>query len=351
MRVVLLALACFGLIGAGAAGEEPVDLDAAAPPADGPIIGHAYWENDSPYFKFQHGIDRWYTNGVGISVMWHPRFAADFAPWLPFAEQFGDPDRVAFGVTVGQLMFTPDDILDPAFIPDDHPYAGYLYGAAIVQRIRGNTYDHFQIEFGQTGVNSLAEDAQKWVHDLMGDDEPQGWSHQIPDEFQFQLYVRKRWRVDLIEQWWPGHAGGAFGFEALPEVAGALGTMYRNLEGGLILRAGWHLPDDFGPSRLQSITPPPGEQRAGWSVYGFGRASGKLVEGNLPVEGAYSRGGPGLDAERLVGEFQLGVNLAYTDRDWAVQLGYSQTFQSPEFEGQPVWQGIGAWTLSVQHWF
>jgi len=344
-RIMLLAL----LLGAAlsARASDPA-RDASVDRRD--VTVTAYWENDSVFFKPNHSTDRWYTNGVGFSVQWHPRFAADLAAYLPFAEQFGEPDRVPFGVTVGQLMFTPDDINNPNLIRDERPYAGYLYGAAILQRVRGDTMDHFQLEIGQTGDASLAEDAQKAVHDLFDDEEPRGWDNQIQDELQVQAYLRKRWRLDVLAMLGEAPTEAAWGVELIPEVGAAVGTVAIRAEGGAILRAGWRLPDDFGPSRLQNIAAPAVKQD-GWSIYGFIRATGQWVAEDRFVEGSYSRGGHGLDHEPLVGEFEFGTNLAYTRADWAVRLGYSQTYRTPTFKDQPVWHGFGAWTLSVQHWF
>ena len=316
----------------------------------GPVSVEAYWENDAVFYKPNHPTDRWYTNGAGISVLWEPRFAEDLSNWLPFAEQFGEADRVPIGFTVGQLMFAPDDIRRSTLIPNDRPYAGYLYGAAIVQRIRGNTMDHFQLEIGQTGDASLGEDAQKFVHEILDGDEPMGWDNQIDDEIQFQAYVRKRWRLDLTAGQDQTAEASDFGVQIIPEIGGALGTVYRHVEIGMTARIGWRLPDDFGPSRLQSIAPP-AERQDGWSIYGFLRTTARISEENLFVEGSYSRGGHGLDNNVLVGEFQGGVKVACTSGDWSVNLGYSQTYTTPEFDDQPAWHGFGAWTLAVQHWF
>jgi len=309
-----------------------------------------YWENDSVFFKPNHPTDRWYTNGVGFSVLWDDPQVTDQVNDVPWLTLLGEVDRAPVGFTVGQLMFTPDDITQPSLIRNERPYAGYLYAAGILQLVRGNSVDHFQVEIGQTGDASLGEDAQQAVHDLIGDDEPRGWSNQVDDELQVQLYARKRWRLD-VDQW--THEDGSdslWGIQVLPEIGGALGTVYGHVEAGAIARAGWRLPDDFGPSRLQNIAPPATYQE-GWSVYGFARGTARLTAHNLFVEGSYSRGGHGVEQKNLVGELQVGLNLAYTVHDWAFELGYSQTYTTPEYEGQPVWHGHGAWTVSLQHWF
>ena len=84
--------------------------------------------------------DRHYTQGIKLAYFQAdgdlPWGAKQFYGWLPdwgFTEHVGK-----FGYAVGQNMFTPADISTPELLPDDRPYAGWLYAGFILHR-RGVT--------------------------------------------------------------------------------------------------------------------------------------------------------------------------------------------------------------------
>jgi hypothetical protein len=79
-------------------------------------------------------------------------------------------------------MHTPDDIKNPHPPEDDQPYAGVLYVDSLLYA-RTERWGHaWELKLGVVGPSSQAEDVQKDFHDLIGDDEPQGWDTQHPDE-------------------------------------------------------------------------------------------------------------------------------------------------------------------------
>ena len=343
------------------------------PLSKGEGAGHAspysltlYWENDGQLFKWNNPTDRYYTNGVGVSVAFTADRVDRLGEHMPFAEQFG-PAKTAAGLVVAQQIFTPDDIDTAAPLPEDRPYAGHLYGGVFWQREgdagRGvATLDHFQLDAGIVGPSSLAEDAQTWIHERYEIDVPQGWDNQLHDEPTLQLTVRKKWRVDLLgddtttvlqlpdEGFVLG--SGTVGVQLLPELGGTLGNAYRWLEAGTTLRAGWNLPDDFGPGRLTNLGAATGRGEArGLSIYGYVRLTGRAVEHDITIEGNTWRDSLGRDAEPLVGEFQWGAVVAYAWRMWSVTAGYSQTFQTEAFDTQDGTDAWGAYTLRVTGWF
>jgi len=71
-----------------------------------------YWSFQFENDFFANAGDRYYTNGFQIS---HLRY------------------------TVGQQIFTPDDTQAVAVVPDDRPYAGYLYFSTnLLARVQQN---------------------------------------------------------------------------------------------------------------------------------------------------------------------------------------------------------------------
>jgi hypothetical protein len=348
MPSILAALLLAPLSFARADGEappvEPVagGMNVAEQPGAWRISG--YWENDSRTLKPNNRTDRWYTNGVGLSLSFRCDCAAAMTDWIPFGEAF-DAKHRAIGFTAGQLMFTPEDIENPAPILSDRPYAGYLYGGVFLQRSDAHTLDHLELDLGVVGPSSLAENAQIFIHSVFDAIEPEGWDNQLHDEPAIQFYLRKKWRTD---------AGGfklndipPVQFQLIPQVELAVGSVYRHLSGGVLFRVGINLPDDFGPDRLTdvgSFTEPLKPKGGG---YVFVRAGGKVVEHNLFLEGNSSERSQHVDAQTLVGEVQVGFGLQFNYKCCALALNYSQTFVTKEFEDQTGSHGFGALTASL----
>lgn len=312
-----------------------------------------YIDNDSRQIKPNHPQDQHYTNGIGIGLTQHTRWADDVADWMPGHDGFG-PARTGVGYVLAQQMYTPEVITDPAPQPLDHPWAGYLYGGIYWERATDDldapvrTLDHFQLDVGLVGPDSLAEDTQIWWHHRVDADHPAGWANQIKDEPAVQFTFRKKWRFDLLPHNRPDlDEPSAFDIQLIPYAGFGLGTVYRQLEGGATLRAGWNIPDDFGPAKLNDPADATAPQltRTGWSVYGFTRLGGRAVQHNLFIEGSDFRSGPGASEKPLVGEVAAGGALAYHADHWALELDYQQTFLTQEFKTQTGHDAYGSLAL------
>ncbi len=129
------------------------------------------------------GSDNNYTNGVGISWVSDDLDIYDdksfvrkwgrFWAFLPFVSDDGYTTYAAWSLV--QEMHTPDDIEDPNPPEDDQPYAGVLYVDNLLYARRERWAHAWELKLGVVGPASGAEDTQKWFHDLIGSDEPQGW--------------------------------------------------------------------------------------------------------------------------------------------------------------------------------
>jgi hypothetical protein len=328
--------------------EAAAEMQTPAAIADGTpertrrFIFETHWENDSYLFKPNNESDRYYTNGSEITLAWQPEWADAVAPSMPFAKLFG-PARTAVGVAVGQLMFTPEDTSIRALQPNDRPYAGYLYAGLYWQRANEVTLDHFQIDLGVVGPNSLAKDAQITIHKIVDDSMPRGWGNQLDDEVTVQFHFRKKWR-------WSGDIPTGpqevLQWQIVPQAGIALGTAYRHLDGGILGRVGFNLPDDFGPGRIGEPADATGEAGPeGWGAFIFGRAGGRIVEHNMFIEGNNFRDSHGVDEQTLVGEVQVGAGLRYRRGRFNAEATYYQIFQSKEFKLQTSGQELAGWTL------
>ena len=364
--------ACVSLAATGAAWGQPTGSqaqaragDTAAPGADwrpaerdaeglGPWRFTLHLENDSALFIPNSPSDRHYTNGTAFSFAWRPRFAEQAAEAIPrLGGDFGDNPGTAFGVMLGQLIFTPNNIELTVPQPDDRPFAGYLFVGGHWQRSGEKTLDHVQLDVGVTGPPSLAEPIQEIVHDVFPNSEdPGGWDNQIESEPTLQLTLRRKWRSnpDAVR----------FDLAGLPMqvqgIAGAeldLGTVLRQLEGTLLARVGYRLPDDFGPGRLSEPASFTANPARGWSFYLFGRLTGRLVEHNLFLEGSDFRNPdhPTVTKNPFVGEAAAGLAVNYARGGWSVGLNYAQVYSMQEFEQQSDNHSYGRYSLSLQREF
>ena len=331
---------------------EPPPTDAATEPAPkqkgwGELIRFtAIWENDGAGIKPASSRDDHYTNGLMLDFTWKPQWAQDWLAWMPLTDQFGDAPETAFGLSVRQVMFTPVDLESRAIIEDDRPYAGWLALSAYWQRTGqiNDTlamYDHIEIDGGVVGQWSGAEAVQKFVHAAKPDEiDPQGWPNQISNTPAFDLTLRRKWRFST-----DANADGV-SLQFIPSVGGTVGTVYRRLEADALVRVGWNMPDDFGPTRIADVNAATGGWSSRFGFYLFGRAGGRAVQHNIFLDGPDFKSSPHtVDSEPLYAEFQIGaVVLLWSN----FEIGYSQTFLTDQFKGQKDSDSFGALTLGYR---
>src|SRR6185369_7408012 len=143
------------------------------------------WDNDA-----NRGSDRHYTQGARIQYL-----SADLSTQNCF-HAFSDLlptwgyrlEGVKAGVEMGQEIYTPENLDASEPLPDDRPYAGWLYLSSILQR-RGQAtksswgMETWRVDVGVVGPPSLAEAAQRVWHGR----DPQGWDNQLKTEVGFNL--------------------------------------------------------------------------------------------------------------------------------------------------------------------
>ncbi len=149
------------------------------------------FENDIFFDTDEH-----YTNGVALDYTTAPqdtpRWLANFAHHLPFFDSNGE---VRANYELGQDIFTP--LRTGLTVPDpkDRPYAGYLYlGLGLLSKTDTHL-DQVQLQLGTTGPASLAEDAQNWVHTVIGDHKALGWHYQLRDEPIANVFLDRSWKL------------------------------------------------------------------------------------------------------------------------------------------------------------
>jgi lipid A 3-O-deacylase len=367
-RFLSLARPAPACIRAGAAIAVAASLAVAAPPA----VASEDQEPDVPaetmpaetipaevergVFTFQYendmlaGIDRDYTSGVRLSYT-SPRLREQI-PWAATALQWlypFDPGADArLRVSVGQNMYTPGDIEVRELIPDDRPYAGWLY-AGIALNIEANqdflgrrfdTLDTLEVELGVVGPASLAEETQTFVHDLIGSPEPKGWGNQLRNEPGVLIVLERKLRP-------PPLSWGRLQTDAIPSLSVSLGNVETSASLGGIVRLGQGLEVDFGPPMIRPNLAgrtffERAPRRLNWYV--FAGAEGRLVAQDIFLDGNTFRDSHRVDKKHVVGNFQAGAAATYQN----VRLTFSYVLRTLEFDGQDSPDRFGAISVSYR---
>lgn len=291
-----------------------------------------YMDNDSKRLKPNHNTDRHYTAGTKLVFLTQPdwMWLEDFAHW-----HFGDagqPVDTAAGFFAGQNIYTPDHADEPAKRrPEDMIFAGWLYGGLFIQRAADDKLDHIELNMGVIGPSSGAEQAQRCIHRYFHSGNPIGWEQQIPDEFAADFSYMRQQRLTK------GLLAPSANMDFIADYGFTVGSVHRYVEAGLMCRYGFNIGKTFGPGRLDR---PEGisllRRTFDKSGYLYMRGAAKAVE--------YNRFLTGLEQEPLVGQLQAGIVLRYKKLD----IGYSQSFLTKEFEEQSGKDSIGSLTLSWQ---
>ena len=299
-------------------------------------IWTAALEND--YFA---GEDNGYTNGVRFSYISPesdiPWWIEEAAYRVPF---FAKEGHKRYSFSVGQAMFSPDDLTREDLIEDDRPYAGFLYGSVGLLTDTGYRLDNLQLTLGIVGESSLADHTQDYWHQLGGFVDPQGWDNQLKDELGVIVTYERKWRA--MYEFSP------FGMavDISPFLGGSLGNVHTNLSTGATFRLGYDLPSDYGPPLIQpSITGSDffvPSHHIGWYVFaGF---EGRAVARNIFLDGNSFKNSHSVDKKNFIGGFQTGIAFTYKN----TRLAYTHIFRTREFDEQGNPDEYGAVTVSYR---
>ncbi len=310
-----------------------------------------YIENDSFV-----GTDRYYTSGVKLG--WSSPDLEKFSdsPYakpflrlfdaLPYINQTDYQKNLLF--TLGQNIYTPVDTQSRVLIPDDRPYAGWLYlGLGVVWKT-AKVRNTLALNVGVVGSWSYAQKTQSRVHDLLGDERAKGWDNQLHNELGALLVYSRDWR-------WPERIRRkGLNWELLPHAGLAVGNVRSYADFGGELRVGFNLPDDFGTATIDpassTSTPVEGSESglsagAGNGLYFFGRADGRFVAHNIFLDGNTFGNSHSVDRKWLVADLSVGVAANRGNTKFA----YALVYRTEEFRGQKHPQIFG--TVSVNFAF
>lgn len=297
---------------------------------------------------FFGGPDRHYTNGARID--WAPACRRRLFGVIPFMERVlgaRGPNKSMY-FSAGQNMYTPDDITVPDIIPEDRPYAGWLYFATgVINRTAAYT-ERLELTLGIVGPASLAGDLQRAWHDWFNFRRPSGWGNQLRNEPGLLIFYERQWRHTVS-------APGGFAAQLLPHINGALGNVHTYAGAGLTLRLGQNLPDDTGPTRsLPSLPGGPTlaiQEGHGFGWYIFGGTEARVVARNIFLDGNSFRTSHRVDKKVFVGDLNAGVALLVGDPHDVLppfRISYTHIWRSREFDGQAGLDRYGSISITVR---
>lgn len=283
--------------------------------------------------------DRHYTNGARFSWIAPgkaaPKWASRLADALPFFPHDGEP---VVGYALGQSIFTPSDITVADPPRDERPYAGWLYGTVALGTENGRRLDQVLLTVGMVGPSALGEQVQRGVHKLTGGDKPRGWDTQLRDEPGIVLSYQRTWRPNEYDS-------TGYGIDYLPHAGVTVGNVFTYVNAGATVRAGYNLPHDYGPPRIQPSVPGStfSVLSADFGWYVFAGFEGRAVARNIFLDGNSFRNSRSVDRKVLVGDFHLGVVFAWQ----RVRVAYTHVFRTKEYEGQRGSDDFGALSVSI----
>lgn len=295
------------------------------------------FENDSIA-----STDENYTNGFRLSWLSGTKAVDGFSERL--CRLVGGDANTArrTGFAFGHEIYTPEDIEATAPLPDQHPYAGYIYAERTLVIEQANRVDQFSAQFGLVGPSAEGEWVQNNFHSLLGIEGAKGWDNQLPDEVVATLAYARSFRHLVAE-----HSDG-IEIDLVPTYGFAIGTAHTYAHAGATVRWGRDLRNDFGPPRIR-----PALAGAGYftptdhfSWYLFAGVEGRAVAHDIFLDGSLFRDeATHINSNPFVADVQFGG---------VVQLGRSQlslTFvnRTEEFEEQVTPQRFGALTLSRKY--
>lgn len=292
------------------------------------------WENDTV-----SKTDENYTNGLSIAIS---KSGAGLLGglWDLGGSSAGDKSSV---YELTQMQYTPHNLNNSSVDLDDRPYSGITYLACMTHLQRANSLQSLKLILGVIGPYSGAEESQKFIHRLIGQNEPQGWELQLKNEPLINLLYEFRYRYRLAGM------SRLFGVDIIPMGGAFLGNSLIQAQTEVLLRFGQKLPDDFGATSLRGIGylpyPRPGNSDNSWGVNGHIRGGVNLVARNITLDGNTFERSHRVDKRALVPVVEAGTTIL--THLFMVTVSYQ--IWGREFDSQRQREGYGSILFTIPY--
>lgn len=275
------------------------------------------------------GTDQNYTSGVRVT--YHklgadlPAFAYALDGIIP---TFTINKSTSVYYSLGQNLYTPEDIERRTQDPNDRPWAGYLYASAGLSSITNNHIDDIEASVGVVGPWALGEPSQRIIHKIIDSPKPLGWDNQLENEPALMLSWDRRWPE-------------RYSFETMgltataePNLGITLGNVYTYANGGMSFRlspVSGRYQD--APIKVRPAMPGTGSfivPSGVFSWYLFGGIEGRAVARNIFLDGNTFEDSYSVDKKHFVADATAGLALTYGK----VRVSYAAVYRTEEFDQQ-----------------
>lgn len=346
---VACSLACLFVVSASVFGQGD---DAIPLEKRDPWSLNLYFEND-----LFADTDQQYTNGTKVSWVSpdvseyvhtnFPVLTEFFDREVRFLSESYDVKNLAF--SIGQNMYTPEDIQATELIENDRPYAAWLYLSAGFHAKNDRVQDTFEVQLGMVGPAALGKEIQDIVHDLRGIPKAQGWHNQIRNEPGINLVGERRVRLEM------NNTGMGWEADAIASGGFVLGNVSSYLNLGIEGRMGYNLPQDFGTTHIrpggETNIPFLAERFEGlrseqdYGIHFFASVEGRAVARDIFLDGNTFKDSHSVDKEPLVADLALGVKFKLQ----SFKVSYSMVHRTKQFKLQPEAHTFGSVMVSFTY--
>lgn len=244
--------------------------------------------------------------------------------------------------SLGQMIFTPDELKQSGLDGEERPYAGFSFFSAAVHRAGAGKLDTLEIVVGLAGRHSYAEDVQKVFHQWFNSSEPQGWHHQLHDEPVLNISLDRKWKLIRMGASGPG-------FDFIPRAGLSVGNALTEAGAGAQVRLGWNLPDDYGtylimfgsesnvPEKTQTAA-----ARTNCGIHVLAGVNGRAVLRNIFLDGNTFRDSHSVDKRHFVADVVWGIVFQIKK----VKLSYLYAYRTKEYKSQSLSHSFGSVSIA-----
>ena len=171
--------------------------------------------------------DKYYTAGISLSFT-NSKLKKTLAQLLLPSKNGSNYVQSGFGIEY--KMFTPSSIINPLAVEMDRPYSAYmlLTNFSFFVNPHKNLAVSNQIGLGFIGPSAGGEQVQSFVHQLIGNQKPRGWSNQLGNAFlvDYQIRIEK----GFLTPWLANHL--------IPLAMIHVGSLKDEMDVGVMLKFG-----------------------------------------------------------------------------------------------------------------
>jgi lipid A 3-O-deacylase len=293
------------------------------------------------------GQDRHYTNGVRIGVGLQDQEDTSWYTWLGKTVLPGtDTQTRRYELAFGQNIYTPQFYIASFPIPQDRPYAGWLYGELSASSHRPGTTSDISVNLGIVGPAALGEPAQKLIHDVVGDPEPAGWDNQLRNEPAVLVRYRRNWFLPLFET-------GPVRTDIVGRLGFNLGNVFTDAGIGTAFRIGNYLPEQDLPLRIQpglsggNSYMPVRRRQFDWMM--FADIQGRIVAQNIFLDGNTFNDSMSVDKRTFVRDLAAGIVLGFGQFNVPLFASFTVVWRGREFDIQQGGNSFGSAMIGISY--